>query len=149
MIILLLLALALPAFAAPPPCPDGRFTLADDAARALGLASVEGVEQVLLGDGRVTVVGDRTSIAHVGAALVRAGTVPADLTVDVPNRSIRMEVSDEELARRKAALKPEPPRYERGYGWMFSRHIGQADEGCDFDFLRTDFGAPVSEPVIF
>ena len=32
---------------------------------------------------------------------------------------------------------------------MFSRHIGQADQGCDFDFLRTDFGAPVPEPAIF
>jgi dihydroxy-acid dehydratase len=32
---------------------------------------------------------------------------------------------------------------------MFSRHIGQANEGCDFDFLRTDFGAAVREPDIF
>ena len=41
------------------------------------------------------------------------------------------------------------PRYERGYGWMFTRHIRQADEGCDFDFLETEFGAPVGEPAIF
>jgi dihydroxy-acid dehydratase len=32
---------------------------------------------------------------------------------------------------------------------MFSRHVQQADQGCDFDFLQTDFGAPVSEPDIF
>jgi dihydroxy-acid dehydratase len=32
---------------------------------------------------------------------------------------------------------------------MFSKHIQQAHEGCDFDFLRTDFGAPVSEPDIY
>jgi hypothetical protein len=40
-------------------------------------------------------------------------------------------------------------RYERGYGWMFPRHIRQADEGCDFDFLETQFGEPVGEPDIF
>ena len=41
------------------------------------------------------------------------------------------------------------PRYERGYGYMFSKHIEQAPEGCDFDFLKTDYGAPVNEPDIF
>ena len=38
------------------------------------------------------------------------------------------------------------PRYERGYGRMFQEHIGQADEGCDFDFL--EHGAPTPEPEI-
>jgi dihydroxy-acid dehydratase len=32
---------------------------------------------------------------------------------------------------------------------MFNRHISQANEGCDFDFLETGFGAPVGEPVIY
>ena len=64
-------------------------------------------------------------------------------------RSLRLEVSDEELARRRAALTPPAPLYERGYGWMFSRHVTQADQGCDFDFLHTDFGAAVGEPAIF
>jgi len=67
----------------------------------------------------------------------------------VPRRSIRLEVSDEELARRKAAWVAPRPRYQRGYGWMFSRHILQADQGCDFDYLETGFGAPVGEPDIF
>jgi dihydroxy-acid dehydratase len=39
------------------------------------------------------------------------------------------------LARRRAAWTPLPPRYPRGYGALYSQHIGQADEGCDFDFL--------------
>ncbi len=111
-------------------------------------------DMVRISDARMSGTSYGACILHVSPesyvggplALVRTGDI---VTVDVPNRAIRMEVSDEELARRQAALKPEPPRYERGYGWMFSRHIGQADEGCDFDFLRTDFGAPVSEPVIF
>lgn len=111
-------------------------------------------DMVRISDARMSGTSYGACILHVSPesyvggplALVQTGDI---ITVDVPNRSIRMEVSEEELARRKAALKPEPSRYERGYGWMFSRHIGQADEGCDFDFLRTDFGAPVPEPVIF
>jgi dihydroxy-acid dehydratase len=78
-------------------------------------------------------------------ALVKTGDT---ITVDVPARTIHLDVSDEELARRKAAWAAPPPRYERGYGWMFTRHILQADQGCDFDFLETTFGAPVPEPVI-
>ncbi len=111
-------------------------------------------DMVRISDARMSGTSYGACILHVSPesyvggplALVKTGDI---ITIDVPNRSISMEVSEEELARRKAALKPEPARYERGYGWMFSRHIGQADEGCDFDFLRTDFGAPVPEPVIF
>ena len=86
--------------------------------------------------------------AFVGGplALVQTGDT---ITVDVPARRIHLNVSDEELARRKAAWQPPPRRYERGYGWMFGQHILQAHEGCDFDFLETSFGAPVPEPVIF
>ncbi|WOI46193.1 L-arabinonate dehydratase [Acidovorax sp. BLS4] len=86
--------------------------------------------------------------AYIGGplALVKTGDL---ITVDVPARRIHMEVSDEELARRRAAWTPPPARYQRGYGWMFSRHILQADQGCDFDFLETGFGAPVPEPDIF
>ena len=71
------------------------------------------------------------------------------ITVDVPARRIHLEVDDDELARRRAAWTPPPPRYERGYGWLFTKHILQADQGCDFDFLETSFGAPVPEPLIF
>jgi dihydroxy-acid dehydratase len=78
--------------------------------------------------------------------LLRTGDV---VSIDVPARSIRMEVGEEELARRRAAWTPPPKRFERGYGFMFSQHIQQANEGCDFDFLRTEFGAPVSEPAIY
>jgi dihydroxy-acid dehydratase len=85
--------------------------------------------------------------SYVGGplALVRTGDM---VTVDVPARSIRLEVSDADLADRRGTLKPPAPRYERGYGWMFSRHIKQADEGCDFDFLETAFGRAAPEPDI-
>ncbi len=86
--------------------------------------------------------------AYVGGplALVKTGD---RISIDVPARRIHLEVSDAELARRRAAWTPPAPRYERGYGWMFSRHILQADQGCDFDYLETSFGAPVREPDIF
>jgi dihydroxy-acid dehydratase len=79
-------------------------------------------------------------------ALLRTGDL---VSIDVAARSIRMEVNEAELERRRAAWTPPERRFERGYGWMFTKHIQQADQGCDFDFLRTDYGAPVSEPVIY
>ncbi len=86
--------------------------------------------------------------AFVGGplALVKTGDT---ITVDVPARRIHLNVSDDELAVRRAAWVAPPPRYARGYGWLFGRHILQANEGCDFDFLETSFGAPVPEPVIY
>jgi dihydroxy-acid dehydratase len=71
------------------------------------------------------------------------------ITLDVAARTINLDVPEAELANRRAAWKAPEPRYERGYGWMFNRHIRQANEGCDFDFLETGFGAPVGEPVIY
>jgi len=86
--------------------------------------------------------------AYIGGplALVKTGDT---ISVDVPARRIHLEVSNAELAARKAAWTPPPPRFERGWGWMFSKHILQADQGCDFDYLETQFGAPVGEPDIF
>ena len=86
--------------------------------------------------------------AYVGGplALVKTGDL---ITVDVPARTIHLQVSETELAARKAAWTPPARRFERGYGWMFSQHILQADQGCDFDFLETSFGAAVPEPDIF
>src|SRR5438034_7461324 len=63
-------------------------------------------------------------------ALVRTGD---KITLDVNARTINLDVPEAELAKRRAALKAPEPRYERGYGWMLTRHIKQANEGCDFD----------------
>ena len=86
--------------------------------------------------------------SHVGGplALLKTGDI---VKIDIPNRTIDMLVDDDELARRRAAWTPPAPKFERGYGWMFAQHIRQADEGCDFDYLETQFGAPVGEPDIF
>jgi dihydroxy-acid dehydratase len=69
-----------------------------------------------------------------------------EIEIDVAARKIHLHVGVEELSKRRAAWKPPPPKYPRGYGAMFSAHIGQADEGCDFDFLEGQ--APIAEPEI-
>jgi dihydroxy-acid dehydratase len=79
-------------------------------------------------------------------ALVKTGDM---IELDVPARTINMKVSDAELAKRRAALPQQKPRYERGFGLMFTKHVRQAHEGCDFDFLETSHGAPVPEPEIY
>jgi dihydroxy-acid dehydratase len=86
--------------------------------------------------------------AYVGGplALLRDGDI---VELDIPARTLNMVVPDEELARRRAAWTPPPPRFQRGYGWMFARHIEQADQGCDFDFLRAEFGPNPGEPDIY
>ena len=76
-------------------------------------------------------------------ALVKTGD---EIEVDVAARSIHLHVGEEELNRRRAAWRQPQPLYPRGYGAMFSQHIGQADEGCDFDFLAGT--ARVPEPEI-
>lgn len=85
--------------------------------------------------------------AFVGGplALIETGDI---IEMDIPGRRLSVALSDEELAARRANWTAPAPRYERGYGQMFSQHVEQADKGCDFDFLRTDFGAAVPEPEI-
>lgn len=72
--------------------------------------------------------------AHVGGqlGLVRDGDL---ITLDVAERVLRLEVPDQELARRRADWTPPEPAFERGYGSLYYEHITQADEGCDFEFL--------------
>ncbi|MET9482890.1 L-arabinonate dehydratase [Streptomyces sp. NPDC006638] len=79
--------------------------------------------------------------SYVGGplALVRTGDL---ITLDVPARSLRLEVSDDELARRRAEWVAPPPRYGRGYGALYTEHITQADTGCDFDFLSREGEVP-------
>jgi dihydroxy-acid dehydratase len=90
-----------------------------------------------------------TPESHVGGplALVRDGDL---IELDVDARSIRMLVSEEELARRRAAWQPPAAKFTRGYGVLYLKHVGQADTGCAFDFLETDRAAAAAggEPEI-
>jgi len=90
-----------------------------------------------------------TPESYVGGplALVREGDM---IRLDVPSRTLSLCVSDEELAARAAAWTPPPPKFERGFGLLYSRHVMQADVGCDLDFLETtrSAGRDTAEPEI-
>ncbi|XVV01687.1 L-arabinonate dehydratase [Actinosynnema sp. CA-248983] len=83
--------------------------------------------------------------AHVGGplALVRDGDL---ITLDVPARVLRLEVPDDELARRRAEWAPPAPVFERGYGALYQEHVTQADQGCDFEFLAREGNNPAADP---
>ncbi len=83
--------------------------------------------------------------SHVGGplALVRDGD---RIALDVPARRIELLVDAQELDRRRAAWKAPEPRYGRGFGALYLKHVTQADKGCDFDFLEA--GAATPDPEI-
>ncbi len=112
----------------------------------------QGVRDMLrISDARMSGTSYGACVLHVAPeswiggplALVSDGDV---IELDVPGRKLTLKVSDGELARRRAAWKPPVPRYGRGYGALFARHITQANEGCDFDFLER--GPPTPDPEI-
>ena len=77
-------------------------------------------------------------------ALVQTGDV---IQLDIPARRLDMLVDEAELARRRAAWTPPAPRYQRGYGAIFSQQVTQADQGCDFVTLAGT--QPTPEPDIY
>ena len=98
-------------------------------------------DMVRISDARMSGTSYGTVVLHVAPesaaggplALVRDGD---EIALDVARRTLTLRVDDGELARRKAAWSPRPPHFTRGYGRLFLDHVLQADEGCDFDFLR-------------
>lgn len=80
-----------------------------------------------------------TPESHIGGplALVKDGDL---IAIDVEQRSLNMLVDEAEIAKRRKAWLPPIAKFSRGYGALYLKHIKQADEGCDFDFLETDYG---------
>jgi len=115
----------------------------------------QGVRDMLrISDARMSGTSYGACVLHVAPesfiggnlALVQTGDT---ISIDVEARSLKMDISDKELSARRAALVAPAPRYERGFGYMFSQHVSQAPDGCDFDFLQSDFGTAVPEPPIY
>lgn len=110
-------------------------------------------DMIRLSDARMSGTSYGACILHVAPeafiggplALIRTGDI---IQVDIPNRKLAVDISKSEMKRRQKDWTVPKPRYERGYGYIYSKHIEQADKGCDFDFLSTDFGAAVEEPEI-
>jgi len=111
----------------------------------------EGVRDMLrISDARMSGTSYGACILHVSPEAAIRGPLAAvrngdEITVDVSRRSIHLHVSDEEIARRVKEWTPPPRNYPRGYYRMFARHVKQAHEGCDFDYLEGAEGIPEPE----
>ncbi len=100
-------------------------------------------DMVRISDARMSGTAFGTIVLHITPesavggplALVRSGDM---IRLDVAKRSIDLLVEPAELERRHSALKPAkaPEWARRGYAHLFHESILQADEGCDFDFMR-------------
>ena len=108
-------------------------------------------DMVRISDARMSGTSFGTCVLHISPesfvggplALVQDGD---EIELDVPNRRITLRVDEVELGKRRQAWKAPPPRYQRGWGLLFSQHVGQAHEGCDFDLLASRESTP--EPAI-
>jgi dihydroxy-acid dehydratase len=111
-------------------------------------------DMVRISDARMSGTSYGACILHVAPesfvggplSLLKTGDI---IEVDVNLRKINMLVDDKTLSERKMAIKPPTPKAGRGWLWMYSRHVRQANEGCDFDFLETNFGKSAKEPDIY
>jgi dihydroxy-acid dehydratase len=107
-------------------------------------------DMVRISDARMSGTSYGTCVLHVAPesfvggplALVKNGDL---IELDVERRELNLKVDAAELAQRKAAWRVPAAKFARGYGAIFSRHIKQADEGCDFDFLEGTAATPEPE----
>ena len=105
-------------------------------------------DMVRISDGRMSGTGFGTVVLHVSPesavggnlALVRNGDL---ITLNVEQRLLHLHVSDQDLAARLVHFKPIDLGYNRGYVGMYIRHVTQAHEGADLDFLKGSSGSVV------
>jgi L-arabonate dehydrase len=105
-------------------------------------------DMVRLSDARMSGTAYGTVVLHIAPeaaiggplALVQDGDI---IDMDVASRRLHLEVSDEELAKRRAAWKKPEPAMKSGYQHLYVKHVMQADKGADFDFLVGVRGADV------
>ncbi|MBC8120043.1 MAG: dihydroxy-acid dehydratase [Burkholderiaceae bacterium] len=108
-------------------------------------------DMVRISDARMSGTSYGACVLHVAPESAIGGPLAwlrtgDEIELNVPNRSLNMLVDAAELERRKQAWRTPPQHYARGYGALFSRHITQANDGCDFDFLEGT--AAIPEPQI-
>ncbi|PZR39524.1 MAG: dihydroxy-acid dehydratase [Azospira oryzae] len=106
-------------------------------------------DMVRISDGRMSGTGFGTVILHASPeaalggnfAVIQDGDI---IQLDVANRSLLLEVSEEELTQRKAVWKPTHKTYHRGYVKLYQAHVQQAHLGADMDFLQGGSGSEVT-----
>ncbi len=107
-------------------------------------------DMVRISDGRMSGTGFGTVVLHAAPEAAAGGNFAVvqtgdEITLDVAARTLHLHVTDEELARRKAAWQPAPAAAPRGYVQLYVQHVQGADKGADFDFLRGGSGAVVTK----
>lgn len=110
-------------------------------------------DMVRISDARMSGTSYGACVLHVSPesfvggplALVHDGDM---ITLDVAGRRLHLEISDEEMATRKAGWKATAPKFTRGYGKLYLDETTQAHEGCDFRFLHAD-GSQDADPSIY
>lgn len=115
-----------------------------------------GVHDMLrISDSRMSGTSFGTVILHVTPEAAAGGTLAVVETgdmiqLDVPNRKLNLLVDDDVISARLTKWKPRPSRYDRGYPSLYEKAILQADQGCDFDFLKPKKGDRIGlvEPVV-
>ncbi|SFA97574.1 dihydroxy-acid dehydratase [Poseidonocella pacifica] len=107
-------------------------------------------DMVRISDARMSGTAYGTVVLHTAPeaaaggplAVVRDGDM---IELDVPNRRLHLEVTEEELAARLAEWTPSHPRASSGYEWLHQTHVQGADTGADLDFLKGCRGSPVGK----
>jgi dihydroxy-acid dehydratase len=104
-------------------------------------------DMVRISDGRMSGTAYGSVVLHVSPEAAAGGPLAFVQTgdmieLDVDARRLHLDVTDEELARRRAAWQPPAPP-TRGYYKLYVEHVLQADQGADLDFLVGSSGAPV------
>ncbi len=107
-------------------------------------------DMVRISDARMSGTAYGTVVLHTSPeaaaggplAVVRDGDM---ISLDVPNRSLTLEISDAELAARLAAWQPSHERAASGYAWLHQAHVEGADTGADLDFLKGSRGRDVGK----
>lgn len=105
-------------------------------------------DMVRISDGRMSGTAYGTVVLHVSPESAVGGTLALVqngdmIELDVANRKLHLEVSDEELKRRRSAWSPPAPHTNRGYVRIYLEHVQQADQGADLDILIGKSGAIV------
>jgi dihydroxy-acid dehydratase len=110
-------------------------------------------DMVRVSDARMSGTAFGTVVLHVAPESAAGGPLGAvrdgdQIVLDVGARRIDLDVPAAEIERRLAEQGGRRAAYARGYGALYLEHVLQADEGCDFDFLRAIPGAEAeSEPL--
>ncbi len=106
-------------------------------------------DMVRISDGRMSGTGFGTVVLHISPEAAAGGTLSIiqdgdEITLDVEQRLLQVNISDEEIIRRKENKKQDTIFAARGYVHLYQSSVEQAHLGADFDFLKGSSGSEVT-----